>query len=883
MLGYASDAATDVLVLSATGVESETAFAYSGLHQLLRPLLDRIDPLPAPQATALRVALGVEQGEGDLFLVALATLGVLSEAAEAGLLCVVDDLQWLDSATRDVLSFVSRRLDAEPVAILVAVRDPDGEGIGLPGASEVELAGVSADEAAQILTDRRGAPVDPAVARAVAEHTGGNPLALIEVADRLSEDVLQGASALPDLLPIGPGVEAAFADRANALEPDTRLLLLAAAAEQLEPAMLFNVARELGVDPARLEPAELARLITVSDTGVAFRHPLVRSAVYRSASFVGRQRVHLAYAEVFGRSGDDDRAAWHRAAATVGTDDAVAASLDASARRAMSRGVPDAAATAWERAADLSEDRAERGRRLVAAADAAWQAGHAERVPALVDRAERLLTPGPSLARATFIRGRYQSRRGVATTGLALLLDGAATAATEDPDITLDMLMEGMLAALYAGDVAGFSRAGSLAAALPQDQSAERGYYRATLIGIGQVFTDDPAPGITLLRGLGPPPSTVSGWLSAGHAAAYSGAPDWGSHYGRAVEVARTTGSLGDLPYALAMYAGSCRFRGDIDGAVIAATEGLQLAEETGQDADACLCGAELAVCAALRDDADTCTSRAGRVLELAVPRRLRLAGAIATWALALLDLGRGRPEEAARLLAMVREPAGDVGNMAIALFSTADLVEAASRTGQGDLAEAALPGLAGWASSSGMGYARLALARSRALLAVDDSWEEAFLEALAVTEDVPAFERGRTELLYGEALRRARRPAQARAPLRAAVERFDKVGATAWADRARTELRASGESVAQRTLPRPAAVLTPQELQIARMAAAGESNRAIASALFLSPRTVEYHLYKVYPKLGIASRAELARVDLGDRTDQVGPAPERTPDVTSD
>jgi len=864
LLDYAASG-EPIPVLRCTGIEAESGLAYSGLHQLLGPVLPLSENLPPPQQTALRAALGMDPEQTDRFLVSLATLGVLSEAAGTGLLCLLDDVQWIDAASYDAVTFAQRRLSSEPVGFVFAVRDPEGASIRPPGVPQHLVEGLSETDALAVLEDA-GASVHPAVARRIARGTEGNPLALVELAAELPPEVLSGDAPLPDPLPVGPGVEAAYADQVRRLPESTQLVLLASASDQMDARVLFEVAARLGVQPADLEPAEASRLVVVTETGVAFRHPLIRSAVYRGASFLARQRVHRACAEVFALAGDVERRALHLAAAALGPDESVAELLVASARRSTDRGAPEVAATAWERAAELSEGSSARAARLVEAAASAWVAGRAERVPALLDRAEPLMDDAATRARARLVRGRFEARRGVVTRGLRTLMDAAAEAAVGSPDLALDMLMEAMLAALYAGDVSSFTRAGTLAATLPTNTQGSD-YYRLTLMAIGRMFEGDPYEAMDLMADAGQPPDTVTGWMCAGHIAAYSGQPNWGEHYSRAVDVARATGNVGELPYTLAMYAGACRFRGDLPGAVIAATEGLALAEETGQQADGCLLSAELALSAAIRDDEAECREQSDRVLAIALPRGLRLPAAMCVWSLAMLALARGRPEEAFRRLGQVRDPSSDVANMAIALFSSADFIEAAVRSSQAHLGAEALPGLSAWAESSGMPYAVVTAARSRALLATEQGspdWEPLFRQALTVTDDVPGFERGRTELLFGEALRRDRRPVLAREPLRSAVARFEAFSAPAWAERARTELRASGESVARSDRPSAVAALTSQELQIARMVAAGASNRAVAAALFLSPRTVEYHLYKIFPKLGIASRGELASVDLG-------------------
>ena len=505
VLDYARAQRGACRVLSMVGVETEQPMAYSGVHELLHEDFHLIDALPPAQGAALRAALGFDQGAADRFLVCLAVLAVLSDAASSGLVCLVDDLQWLDSASIDVLNFAGRRLASEPVAFVVAVRS-DMTSLPFPDGVVVDVGGLGVAAAAAMLAAVHGSTVAEAVAGELVARTGGNPLALGELARALPSAVLSGAAPLPDPMPVGASVQAAFARQVSGYPDATRLMLLIAAAEHADLGTVLGVAAELGADAAALEVAETDGVVRVTESGIEFRHPLIRSTVYGTAGFLRRQGVHRGYAAVL----TDDRRAWHLAAAASGTDESVAQLLDAAAYRAAAHGALTSAAATWERAAALSAEDARRGARLVQAASASWSAGHAERVPMLLTQAQHCPLDRFGSARATLVRGRYETRKGVMTEGAKLLLDAAGDAVTDDPRLAIDIALEAMMASLYGGDPAGFVAAGRLADGLPAG-TGELEFYRRICAGIGRIFAGDQDGAAGLLSSAGAPPGHREG------------------------------------------------------------------------------------------------------------------------------------------------------------------------------------------------------------------------------------------------------------------------------------------------------------------------------------------------------------------------------------
>jgi DNA-binding CsgD family transcriptional regulator len=873
LLGYAADRAaltSRARVLRGWGVESESELAFAALHQIVRPVLDRIQRLPEPQAAALKGAFGLAAAHGDdRFLIALGILGLLAEVAEEGpLVCLVDDVQWLDKPSVDALTFTARRLEAEGIVLLFTAPE-DPHPLASAGLPELRLGGLDPEAAAALLTEGSPTWVAPEVRDRLVETTQGNPLALLELPASLSADQLAGREPLPDPLPVSDVLERAFLGRVRRLAPPAQTLLLVAAAEETgELAVISRSARSLGLGAGALAAAQAAGLVRVAEGRVWFRHPLVRSAVYRGATFSQRQAVHQAIAAALPGGEHADRRAWHRAAAVIEPDEEVADELERSAERARRRSGYAAAARALERSAELTSGEELRGRRLGAAADAAWLAGQPDQARALLDRAAGdALEPRQRAARA-HLRGVIELRCGVPADAFTVLAAGAAEVAPADPAKALAMLLAAREAASYAGDTSLTIEAGRRAAELPRGRRRVDRFMLDLLVGIGSILEGDTARGAPLLRdalALARAFDDPDLLGAAGIAARYLG-DDAATHdfYARAVARARATGQLGMLPYLLEYLAAAEAVAGRHAAATASASEGLRLARETGQESSVSGNLSTLARIAALQGREDSCRSHAAEALVHAVPRGLRLQAASATWALALLDLGLNRPAEALpRLEALAA--GSPTGHPITALLAVPDLVEAAVRANQTPRARSALAGFEQWASHATPPWALALVPRCRGLLAAGADADRQFAEALRLhSHSSRPFDRARTELLYGEALRRARRRTDAREHLRAALTTFEQLGATPWAERARAELRVSGETTRRRD-PSTLDQLTPQELQIVRFVGEGATNREIAAQLFLSPRTIDYHLRNIFAKLDISSRAELIRLRPSD------------------
>jgi DNA-binding CsgD family transcriptional regulator/tetratricopeptide (TPR) repeat protein len=848
--------------LSAAGVESELELPFATLHQLLRPVLGAIDQLPPVQARALHSALGSGPGTGqDRFLVGVATLTLLCECAgETGLVCLIDDAQWVDSASMGALGFVARRLDADGVALIFGARDGDSDSVAAAQVDALQLDGLAADDAAALLTQAAPALAEP-VARRLIEATGGNPLALLELPAQLTMAQRLGEDPLPEPLPVGRDVQRAFAAVTAQLPADTKTLLVLVAAEDTgQLGVIGRAAQVLEVDLGALGPAEEAGLIRVIAGRVEFRHPLVRSAVYQQAPFATRRSAHRALAAVLDDLANLDRRAWHLAASVTGPDAEIATLLEQSAVRARARSGPGPAAAALERAAALSADPQERGRRLVSAAEASWTAGRPAQAIGLLDRAEPLLTDQPVRSGLLGLRGLIDLSGGSPQSAYPLLLRGAADA--PDTHSALTWLALAGEAAWLAGDPNGPIELGQRARELAPAETASDQAIADLLVGVAGLGSGNWDVGCgrmrRVLRGTGPDDDPFA-LFRGGQAALYLGDEASARRlYGRAVGLLRRTGAVGLLATALDRLAFSEALSGRLADARLAASEGLQLARELGQQDAAA--SAVLALVEACRGQADSCQRNAGQALAQAEARRLGAVAAGACWALGLLDLGMGRPAEAlARLGPMV---AGHgLSHPTIALWAIPDLVEAAARAGNPHVARAPLAQFSAWTQRTGAPWSIAVAHRGAALLGDGDL--DRFSQALEHHDgDHRLLDQARTQLCFGEALRRARRRIDARVQLRSALATFERLGAAPWADRARAELRATGESVAKPGI----AVrdrLTPQELQITRLAAGGASNPEIAGQLFVSRKTVEYHLHKVFTKLGIAGRLELVKLDL--------------------
>src|SRR3954452_16457846 len=855
-------------VLGAVGIESESELAFAALHRLLQPVFDLIDRLPDPQAAPLRGAFGLsDDGTDNRFLLSIAVLSLLSEASEKQpLLCVVDDAQWLDRPSADALRFCSRRVGAEGVAVLIAAGADGPRTFDAPDLPELDLAGLDEASAGRLLAERAGSPIESGVLERLTAETEGNPLALIELPRALTAEQLAGRRPLPEPLPIGADLRSSFLERVAVLAPDSRAaLLFVAAAGGGDSTALSHAARSAGADLRNLAPAEAAGFVRMCASGVEFRHPLVRSAIYAGAGLAERRAVHQALAEALDDEAHADRRAWHLAAATVGPDGDVADELERSAERAGRRGGHGAAMAALERAADLSLDDEDRARRLAAGADAAWQAGLPDRAVALLERATPIARESEVRAELDQLYGVIAHGSGVPAEGVGMLLQAAATVATSDPDRALEMLLDAADAATYAGDADASIEAARRAAGL-------RGTARGSdvLVGLlcgvasGLGGSSDQLAG---LRAMIAPAESFEDprWLAwAGAAAALAGDEALESAlYLKAVTRARATAAVIALNKVLEVFTFAAMLQGRYGAVPADATEGVQLAREAGQTNSACHHLATLAWVAAVRGQEAQCQSLAHEVIAGSAARGLGLQRAIAEWALGLLDLGLGRPAQALRRLARVDAASPGLGHPFIALCAAPDLIECAVRAGRPDDARAAWSRLQRFGGPHAPAWALPLIARCDALLAPPAARDRCFRRALTSAEgNRRTFDRARTELLYGEHLRRTRRRVEAREHLAAALDEFERVGAAPWSERAHRELRASGETARKRD-PSTVNQLTAQEVQIARFVARGATNRDVAAQLFLSKRTVDYHLRRIFAKLAISSRNELVGAEL--------------------
>ncbi len=853
-------------ILSACGVESESELAFAGLHQLLRPWLDRIEGLPSAQANALSGALGLDEPEGDeRFLISAACLTLLSDLAdERPILCLVDDAQWLDRPSADALLFVARRLDAEGIVILFASREGEGERFDAESVPRLRLQGLDADAAHALVEAAASGSVAPDVTDFLVRQASGNPLALVELPGALGSSQLSGEEPLPATLPLSPDLERVFLDRVRRLEPGVQLLLLlvaCASTNQLAPAA--RASAELGIGTQELDTAERAGLLRVEGLTVEMRHPLVRSAVYNSATSNERRVVHLALAQALDGTPEADQRAWHLAAAAITPDADVAAELERTAERARTRGGHAAAASAYQRAAELSEDETLRARRLVAAANSAWHAGQATRAATWVAQARPMVIDARLVAQLDHIDGDIRHRRGSLIEAGRILLDGARSAAEVDTGRALEMLFDVASCGMQSGDYAMVAEAGLAAAALPRTADREGQFLADLITGVGSLWLGTTTADVPLMLDVLERAADFSNpRLLAGAA---MGAGTLGDEareaelLRRAVALARATGDIDSVTMSLLAVAVAGVLAGRMSVAP-EATEGLQLSRETGLTRVASLHLAILGWLAGARGDESACLSATSEVSESVVTGNA-LAYSIAEWALALLDLGRGQLDAAiSRLVALGSAPVG-LGHPLIVLASTPDLVEACARAGRLDEAHAAFAGFAEFTAARAPSWALALAARCRALLSGGSDAGAAYEEALRLHKGTNrSYDQARTQLLAGEYLRRNRQRVECRDQLRAALLTFEAIGAHGWADRARSELRASGET-ARRREPNSLEQLTPQQLQVARLVAEGMSNKEVAAHMFLSPRTVDAHLRNVFTKLEVTSRARLAQM----------------------
>jgi DNA-binding CsgD family transcriptional regulator len=856
LLEHAIESAAGMRVARVAGVESEMELAFAALQQLCAPMLDKLEGLPDPQRDALGVAFGLNIGSApDRFLVGLAALSLLSEVAEQQpLLCVIDDAQWLDRESAQALAFVARRLLAEPVALVFATREPGEEFRGLP---ELPVGGLRDGDARELLSSVIRGPVDERVRDRLVAETRGNPLALLELA--------RGVPGMPDI----PGtpelsrrIEDSFRRRLEVLPAATQRLILIAAAEPTgEPALVWRAAERFGIGAEALLPAADAGLLVIGER-VTFRHPLVRSAVYLAASPQERRAAHQALADATDRQADPDHCAWHRAQATLGPDEEVASELERSASRAQARGGLAAAATFLERAAALTLDPARRAERALAAAQAKFQAGAFDATLGLLATAEAGPPDQFRRALADCLRGQiaFASSRG--SDAPPLLLKAARQFEPLDSRLARETYLDALAAATFAGRLApggGVREVAEAARAAPPPEPARAP--DLLLAGLAVLICEGYPAGAPVLRQAvsafsGADISREEGlrwlWLACRAAQMVWDYDSWDVLSSRQATLARDAGALIALPIAFNTRAGVHLFAGEFTKAASMVAQAESVTEATGSSI-APYGAVSLAVFRGRE-------AEAAHLIQAATDdvRRRGEGGALSfvQWAAAVLCNSLGRYEEA---LAAAQRASEDSPAVHFTNWTLVELIEAAVRSAVPERAAGALQRLSGMARACGTDWALGVEARSRALVSDGAAAENLYREAIhRFGRTRLCVELGRAHLVYGEWLRRQRRRRDARDQLGCAYQIFDTAGATAFAERARIELRAAGGHARQGAVE-PPDTLTSQEALIARLAAEGASNPEIAAQLFISRATVAYHLRKVFTKLGVSARSQLA------------------------
>jgi DNA-binding CsgD family transcriptional regulator/tetratricopeptide (TPR) repeat protein len=876
LLDYLLEQARGCRVARASGVQSEMELPFAGLQQLCAPMLDRLGRLPGPQRNALRIAFGLVAGDApDRFFVGLAVLSLLSDVAEGGpLVCVVDDAQWLDRASAQSLAFVARRLFAESVAMVIAAREfrPERELVGLP---ELLVEGLSDGDARALLDSVIHGPLDERVRDRIVAETRGNPLALLELPRGLTPAELAGGFGRPDALPLSGRIEESFRRRLEALPADTRRLLLVAATEPVgDPALVWRAAERFGIGVEAAAPAAAAGLLDLG-ARVLFRHPLVRSAAYRSASLRERQSVHGALAEVSDRALDPDRRAWHRAYATSGLNEEVAAELERSAGRGQARGGLAAAAAFLERAAQLTPDPARRARRMLAAARAKHQAGAPDVALELLTAARAGPLDALERAQAQVLRAGIAFTTNRGSDAAPLLLSAAKQLEALDVTLARETYLDALMAAQFAGRLAPgvvlqVAEAARAAPASPAPRAPD-----LLLDGFAVMITEGHRPAAPLLkRALNAflkGDITENGgfrwlWLAMEAAQEVWDYDAWHDLAIRLVETVREAGALSVLPLASNAIIIARIYAGELS----AAESGIDEAEIANETTGSRLAPYGALILLAWRGQEAELMALIETTLEEIVPRGEGIGVSTCQWLVALVRNSLGQYERALEAARQVVDPPRKLDWTLNATLP--ELVEAAARSGHPQDARKALEQLADLARPSGADWGLGLEARCRALLSEPVAAEplyQAAIERLGRTR-VRA-EHARAHLLYGEWLRRQGRRMDAREQLRSAHGMFTAMGMEAFAERAARELLATGETARKRTVE-TRDYLTPQESQIARLARDGLSNPEIGARLFISPRTVEYHLHKVFAKLDISSRNQLVAV-LASETEVAQPA----------
>lgn len=866
LLQFLVRSAAGFRVARAAGVESELELPFAGLHQLCKPHLIELRKLPGPQREALETAFGLRPGNApERFLVGLAVLTLLSVVAEERpLVCVVDDAQWLDQTSLQTLEFVARRLQAEAVALVFAVRDSDVD-YRLGGLPELVVRGLRRDDGAVLLQSTMAGTGDPRVRDRILTESGGNPLALLELPRGLSAAELAfGGGTAATGRPLVQRLEERFLRQLIPLPRRSRQLLLTAAADPVgDLSLLWHAAEHLGLEAESAAAAEGTGLIDLRDR-VRFRHPLVRSVVYRSATPAERRDVHLALADVTDPEVDPDRRAWHRALAATGPDEAVAMELEKSAGRALSKGGLAAAAAFLEESAALTPDPARRVRRSLDAAEAKVHAGAFDDAAALVSAASGGPLGEAERAKIDLLRAEMSFAANRGNEALPQLLAAARRLERLDVRLARDTYLDTLSAALFAGRLSMGIGAPQVAEAVrrcPLPPSPHKG--DTLLQGLAVLFTDGYAPAAPRLRqavrefadqDLTLDEALRSAWLAAATAASLWDDACWNVLTRRHLDVARQTGALSALPLALTTRAVVNLFTGDLDQAASLVNEARLLVEATGST----LAPYGEAGLLALQGNAAVAEPLIQRCLDDVIARGEGVGVNMLLWTRSVLCNGLGRYGEALRAAEVAAVNPLELGPPKWALT---ELVEAGVRSGNTRAASAAFDELSALTCASGTDWALGIEASRRALLNKGAVADELYREGIdRLSRTTVPLELARARLLYGEWLRREGRRVDARAQLRTSHEALSAMGAGAFAERARLELLATGEKVRRRTVEGPGE-LTAQEAHIAGLAAQGLTNPEIGAALYISPRTVEWHLRKVFSKLGVTTRRELRAV----------------------
>jgi DNA-binding CsgD family transcriptional regulator len=860
--------ARDMLVLTTSGVQAEAHLPFAGLQLLLRPIWEGLDGLPAPQRAAVLAAFGMtDVAAPDPYLIALATLNLLAEtAAQAPLLLIVEDAQWVDRSTCSALMFVARRLEVEPIVMLFAVRDGFDSPLDHSDLPVLQLTRLNA-AAARALLDAHAPDLAAPVRARLLDDALGNPLALVELPAALASEHLGGDVPLPTWLPLTTRLEQAFTARIADLPAATRTLLLVAALDDSSAiAEVLTAAGSLLTDgPLTVEalhPAIEARLVAVDDLELRFHHPLVRSAIRQATSSPHRQAAHAALADV--AADQPDRRAWHLAATCIGPNEEVAAELAAAATRARHRGAIAVASLAFERAARLSVSPSGRGTRLLRAAELAYELGRRDELTRLVHDAERLDLEPLDRSRMTILSERFDD--GIPADPARVLAQAELADQTRiagDPELSL-LILYAIAVKCWWADPGAVAREAVIACAARHTVAADD----PRLLNI-LALTDPIGRGADVSDRLaeiaaGPLPSARTTIQLSGAACALGHYELASQFLTVAVDGMRAEGRLGPPAQALVMRALSSVYLTTLGLVRPDAEEGGRLARETGQPQWTAYARFVEAMLAGLRGEEDAAEALAAEAERIVLPTRTNAVLAAVQLARGLTALSGGRYPDAFEQLRRIFDPTDRAYHPMSRGWAIGDLVEAAVHSGQRDAATALVTEMEPIAAQHSSPRIQISMRYARALLADDESAEPLFHAALNAGAVVWPLDQARLQLAYGAWLRRQRRITESRTPLRAARDAFDALGVLPWGERARLELRAAGES-SRRRAPNVLDLLTPQELQIAQLAAEGLSNREIGQRLYLSHRTIGSHLYHIFPKLGITQRAELrAALQLG-------------------